>query len=86
MKSMEKVKKIQTNLPLVAIAGRTNVGKSTLFNKIIEQRKALVSDIAGTTRDLNFGIGDWQGRQFEIVDAGGVFETKLKKFLIFTKQ
>ncbi len=69
---------IKHNLPLVAIVGRTNVGKSTLFNKIIEQRKALVSKIAGTTRDLNFGVAEWQGKKFEIVDTGGLFEAKVK--------
>ncbi|MFC1622540.1 ribosome biogenesis GTPase Der [Patescibacteria group bacterium] len=73
-----KVKQIKTNLPLVAIVGRTNVGKSTLFNKFIEQQKALISKIAGTTRDLNFGVCEWQGKQFEAVDTGGLFEAKLK--------
>lgn len=58
----------------VAIIGRTNVGKSTLFNKLIEKRKALISNIAGTTRDLNFGICDWQGRLFQVVDTGGLFD------------
>ncbi len=58
----------------VTIIGRTNVGKSTLFNKLIEKRKALISNIAGTTRDLNFGICDWQGRLFQVVDTGGLFD------------
>ncbi|MFH1610785.1 MAG: ribosome biogenesis GTPase Der [Patescibacteria group bacterium] len=58
----------------VAIIGRTNVGKSTLFNKLIEKRKALISNVAGTTRDLNFGICDWQGRLFQVVDTGGLFD------------
>ena len=73
-----KPKQIKTNLPLVAIVGRTNVGKSTLFNKFIETQKALVSKIAGTTRDLNFGICNWQGKEFEVVDTGGIFEQKIK--------
>jgi GTPase len=60
----------------VAIIGRTNVGKSTLFNKLIEKRKALISNVAGTTRDLNFGICDWQGRLFQVVDTGGLFDIK----------
>ncbi|MBU4482053.1 ribosome biogenesis GTPase Der [Patescibacteria group bacterium] len=63
----------------VAIIGRTNVGKSTLFNKLIEQHKALVSNIAGTTRDLNFGVCEWCGKEFEVVDTGGLFETKTQK-------
>ena len=66
-------------LPLVAIIGRVNVGKSTLFNKFIEQHKALISKVPGTTRDLNFGVCEWQGRKFEVVDTGGIFETQIKK-------
>lgn len=68
-----------SNLPLIAIIGRVNVGKSTLFNKLLEQHKALVSKIPGTTRDLNFGICEWQGKKIQIVDTGGIFETKIKK-------
>jgi len=68
-----------TSQPLVAIIGRVNVGKSTLFNKLIEKQKALVSKVAGTTRDLNFGVCEWQGRSFQVADTGGVFETKLRK-------
>ena len=67
-----------SNLPLIAIIGRVNVGKSTLFNKLIEQRKALVSKIPGTTRDLNFGICEWRGYKFQVVDTGGLFEAKYK--------
>jgi len=63
----------------VAIIGRVNVGKSTLFNKLIEQQKALISNIPGTTRDLNFGICDWQGKKFKVVDTGGIFENKNDK-------
>ena len=66
----------------VAIIGRVNVGKSTLFNKLIEQQKALISNIPGTTRDLNFGICDWQGKKFEVADTGGLFETNNKKNII----
>lgn len=72
-----KIKK--NNFPTIAIIGRVNVGKSTLFNKLIEQRKALVSEIPGTTRDLNFGIAEWQGKKFEVIDTGGIFEVKAKK-------
>jgi len=67
-----------TKLPRVVIVGRVNVGKSTLFNKLIEQQKALISDIAGTTRDLNFGICHWGKFSFEVVDTGGIFETKVE--------
>jgi GTP-binding protein len=66
-------------LPLVAIIGRVNVGKSTLFNRLTEQRKALVSTIPGTTRDLNFGVCAWQGKKFQVVDTGGIFEIKINK-------
>lgn len=69
------------NLPLVAIIGRVNVGKSTLFNRLTEQRKALVSTVPGTTRDLNFGVCSWQGKKFQVVDTGGIFETKINKRL-----
>ncbi len=72
--------KIQkNNFPTLAIIGRVNVGKSTLFNKLIEQRKALVSEIPGTTRDLNFGIAEWQHKKFNVIDTGGIFEIKSKK-------
>lgn len=64
------------NLPLVVIFGRTNVGKSTLFNRLTEQSKALISDIPGTTRDSNIGEVDWQGAVFKLVDTGGIIDTK----------
>lgn len=59
-------------LPTVALIGRTNVGKSTLFNRMIEQSKALVSPIAGTTRDRNEGECLWRGQTIRVIDTGGL--------------
>lgn len=64
----------KNNLPLVALCGRTNVGKSTLFNCLTEKRQALVSDIAGTTRDSNLGIVEWNNSAFEVVDTAGIID------------
>jgi GTP-binding protein len=63
---------VDTELPTVALVGRVNVGKSTLFNKIIEANHALVSPIAGTTRTRNIGIATWRGKNFRLIDTGGL--------------
>lgn len=63
-------------LPLVALLGRANVGKSTLFNCLTEKQQAIVSDIPGTTRDSNYGFVSWNNRDFELVDTAGIFDSK----------
>ncbi len=68
----ENVKIELENLPVVALVGRVNVGKSTLFNKLIEQSKAIVSDIPGTTRTSNEGLILWKGKYVRLVDTGGL--------------
>ncbi len=78
---------------LVAIVGRPNVGKSTLFNRLTNTRQAIVSDEAGTTRDRQYGKVEWCGKEFSIVDTGGwvvnsddVFEDEIRKQVIIATE
>ena len=73
---MEKAEK---KLPLVVVCGRTNVGKSTLFNCFTEKTHALVSKVAGTTRDSNLGLVEWNNSAFEIVDTAGLLDSSYLK-------
>lgn len=78
---------------LVAIVGRPNVGKSTLFNRLTKSRRAIVSDTAGTTRDRQYGKCEWNGQEFSVVDTGGwvvksddIFEEEIRKQVIIATE
>lgn len=71
---------------IVAIVGRPNVGKSTLFNRLIKQRQAIVDSVSGVTRDRHYGKSDWNGKEFSVIDTGGyaigsddIFENEIRK-------
>lgn len=70
----------------VAITGRPNVGKSTFFNRMLEQRKSIVDDVSGVTRDRQYGVAEWAGKSFNVIDTGGfvadsddIFEREIRK-------
>lgn len=65
---------------IVAIVGRPNVGKSTLFNRLIEEQKAIVDDVSGVTRDRNYGESVWNGRTFSVIDTGGYVAESMDVF------
>ncbi len=82
---MQKIKKIPMS-NIVAIVGRPNVGKSTLFNRLVQRRDAIVDSVSGVTRDRHYGKSDWNGKEFSVIDTGGyavgsddIFEEEIRK-------
>jgi len=74
------------NNSIVAIVGRPNVGKSTLFNRLVQRREAIVDSVSGVTRDRHYGKSDWNGKEFSVIDTGGyvvgsddIFEGEIRK-------
>ncbi len=73
-------------MSIIAIVGRPNVGKSTLFNRLVERREAIVDSVSGVTRDRHYGKSEWNGKEFSVIDTGGyivgsddVFEGEIRK-------
>ena len=81
---MKKVETKLKKLPKVVIIGKMNVGKSTLFNRLTEQNKSIVSKIPGTTRDRHFADTFWNGYGFTVIDTGGIMAIKKGKFYNIT--
>ena len=76
-------------MSIVAIIGRPNVGKSTLFNRLVGDRKAIVDDMSGVTRDRHYGTAEWTDKNFTVIDTGGyvansedVFEAAIREQVV----
>ena len=71
---------------IVAIVGRPNVGKSTIFNRLTQTRQAITDEVSGVTRDRHYGKSEWNGKEFSVIDTGGyvegsddIFEKEIRK-------